>query len=188
MRKASGVSVLLVLLLVGGCGVFKGKTPAQTGQGLLPGEYWRVEPVAMRIYPTTRFMRRDGQILLMARVELLDGMNDSIKGVGQFTFELFDADNDGGSGRRLYAWTITALTLADQQQFYEPVPRAYGFPLLLRDTETATRRTSLRVTFAPPPGRGVRLETQAVIGELSRQTRPAEAEDGVGVTKPVKPE
>ena len=113
---------------------FKG---AATNRGAsskaVDGVQWVVRPVKMRVFPTTRFTRSGDVILLQARVELFDVMSDSVKGVGQFSFDLYAIRGEKGSKTEkfLYNWTINVRTLKEQALYYDPVMRGYHFPLEL---------------------------------------------------------
>lgn len=124
---------------------------------------WRPMPVAMRVYPATRYATEGDRPVLDARIELFDQMNDSIKGVGRFRFELFAGDDRTAAqlARRLYRWDVDLLSLAQQRQYYDPVTRSYQFRLRIDDLSIARKATLLEVTFLPLEGQ--RLETKAVI-------------------------
>ncbi|MEM9914553.1 MAG: hypothetical protein AAF911_06310 [Planctomycetota bacterium] len=110
---------------------------------------WQPQAVALRIYPSTRFVREQGTPMLEARIEMFDQMGDSIKASGQLRFELFAAGSAPGIdvGRLLYSWDIGLMGLEEQQRYYDPITRAYLLRLRL-DSEAITRReVLLRVTF-----------------------------------------
>jgi hypothetical protein len=157
------ITILLLLLLtpVVGC-ESKGKGVGAT-RPRVTGETWRPTPVAMRVYPTTRFASERDRPVLEARIELFDQMNDSIKGVGRFRLELFAGDDRTASqlARRLYRWDVNLQTLDDHRRFYDPVTRSYLFRLEIDDLSIASRATLLEVSFLPIDG--PRLETRAVI-------------------------
>lgn len=127
------------------------------------GWAWRPAPVAMRVYPATRFATEAGQPILELRIELFDAMSDSIKGVGRMRFELFAGSirDQPQLARRLYRWDVDLLSLADQKRYWDPVTRAYLFRLKIDDLAIARRATVLEATFMPIEGR--RIETRASI-------------------------
>ena len=127
------------------------------------GKHWQLEPVRMRIYPSTRFVKRGNETILEARVEMFDEMTDSTKGVGQFHFELFVASSMGQS-QRIHTWNVSALTLADQRRYYDSITRAYLFPLKLTDN-MPQEMVTLHVIFMGTAGHW--LETNAVVGPQS---------------------
>ena len=129
------------------------------------GAVWKLEPVRMRVDPSSRFVESNDTAVLEARIELLDEMGDSIKGVGTVRFELFAGDrmSEPAIGRRLYSWDVSLLTLVQQKQFYDSITRAYLFRLNLHDTTTANRATVLMATFTPVAGR--RLEAHAFLSD-----------------------
>ena len=96
---------LIAVLSLSGC-TFKG---AATNRGAsskaVDGVQWIVRPVKMRVFPTTRFNRSGDVILLQARVELFDVMSDSVKGVGQFSFDLYAVRGEKGSRRKNFFTT-----------------------------------------------------------------------------------
>lgn len=169
---------LVGLLSVAGC-VSKGVAPAGATDvsGAMLADYWCPEPVQMRVYPSTRFVRRDGATVLEARVELFDQMADSVKSSGNFYFELYQTNTKDGAPKRVYTWHVTVQALEHQRTFYEPITRAYLFPLALRDDWSPRRTAKLRVLFTPP--QGTRLETMAVLdADLSdHRPPPATADD-----------
>ena len=177
---------LVGLLLVAGC-VSKGVTPAGATEesGAMEVDYWRPEPVQMRVYPSTRFVRRDGATVLEARVELFDQMADSVKSSGHFYFELYQTNTKDGAPKRVHTWHVTVQALEHQRMFYEPITRAYLFPLELRDAWSSRRTAKLRVLFTPR--QGTRLETTALLDtDLSdHRTPPTTANDqGARVVTP----
>ena len=117
----------------------------------------------MRIYPSTRFVYRNGSTILQARIELLDDMSDSVKSSGQIFFELYGISGGGGvaTPKSLYSWSVAVRTRDDQISFYEPVVRAYLFRLSLSEHWPPKRQAKLRVLFTPNQGR--RLETSSVL-------------------------
>lgn len=163
MRAAWWVmAVATGLLPLTGCQWKGGPRPAAAGAATRPAEAWSPRPVAMRVYPSSRFVQDRGQTVLEARVELLDAMNDSVKASGQFQLELLTDPRRGAeSPRRLYAWTVPVLSLAEQRRHYDSVTRAYLFRLSLDDLAIPRRDTLLRVMFTPAEGE--RLEAEATL-------------------------
>ncbi|MEM9883143.1 MAG: hypothetical protein AAF800_09530 [Planctomycetota bacterium] len=149
-----GATLFVVGVMLVGCVDAKGPG-ADTSVGERDGEGWRPEPVALRIYPSTRFVNEAGTPLLEARVELFDEMGDSTKASGLLRFELFAAGQVPGIevGRLLYGWDITLATLEDQQRYYDPITRGYLLRLRLESAEATQRQVRLRVTFQPATGR-----------------------------------
>ena len=171
-------------VLLGGCGANPADADRKWVGNVLGVDHWLIEPVRMRIYPSTRFVDRDSETILEARVEMFDEMSDSVKGVGQFRFELLVAGLMGQT-ERLYTWNVSALTLSDQRRYYDSITRAYLVPLKLTEAVSQDMAT-LRVTFVGPSGN--RLETSALVGaesgELRSPTRPIRSEP----EPPVKPD
>ncbi|MFP4144568.1 MAG: hypothetical protein ACOCTI_07510 [Phycisphaeraceae bacterium] len=154
-------TLLLVGLVVGGGCRFKGE-PAGA-DSLAAAGAWQPRPVAMRIYPSTRFASEEGQHLLEARLEFSDEMGDSIKAAGRLSFGLYAAAPAGGAlGRELYRWQVDLLTLEDQQQHFDPVTRTYLFRLKLDRPIATTQPTTLRVSFTPA-GNQPRLSESAAV-------------------------
>ena len=83
--------VIWVLLLVSvGCVWKGGGQKSDFNQQYIGGHVWKIGPVRMRVYPSTRFIEGKDDAMLEARVELFDEMGDAVKGVGEFRIELFD--------------------------------------------------------------------------------------------------
>lgn len=148
---------LSVALVAGGCMQPKAQVPTAVGAGdgeVSPAESWQPEPVALRIYPSTRFVREGGTTLLEARIELFDAMGDSIKSSGAVRFELFAAGFAPGIdvGRLLYSWDIGLASLEDHQRYYDPITRGYLLRLRLDSAQITRREVLLRVTFQPAEG------------------------------------
>jgi hypothetical protein len=137
-----------------GCVQPKGGPPEDSPGDLGGEEVWTPRPVALRIYPATRFVRERDFTLLEARIELFDPMGDSIKSSGRTRFELFAADPAPGIdvGRLLYSWDITLSTEDDQRRYYDPITRSYLVRLRLDSAQVTRRPVLLRVTFQPPTG------------------------------------
>ncbi len=152
---------LIAILALPGC-TFKG---AATNQGVssksADGDQWVVRPVKMRVFPTTRFTRSGHVVLLQARVELFDAMSDSVKGVGQFSFDLYAIRSEKGSKTEkfLYNWTINVRTLKEQELYYDPVMRGYQFPLELHKWPVGKEDLRIEVVFISADGK--RINTQA---------------------------
>lgn len=161
IRLVAASAVIAAAAFAGAC-EFKGGS-AVGERPALSGAVWQPSPTTIRIYPSTRFVQDAGNTVLEARVELLDEMNDSIKGAGAFQFELYAAQraSDATIGGRLYAWDATVATLEQQRQFYDPITRAYVFRLRLDDPALSRRATLLRVLYTPPVGS--RLEAEATL-------------------------
>jgi len=123
------------------------RRPGPTSSDIETG--WQPEAVAMRIYPSTRFVREQNTPMLEARIEMFDQMGDSIKASGRLRFELFAASNAPGieAGRLLYSWDIGLLGLEEQQRYYDPITRAYLLRLRLDEVSITRRQVLLRVTF-----------------------------------------
>ncbi|MEM7627291.1 MAG: hypothetical protein AAF333_16970 [Planctomycetota bacterium] len=165
MSRVPSVLVALLLsacLIAGTTGCIESKAggAGATGPGSGTGgdpelaEAWRPQPVALRIYPSTRFVRERDTPLLEARIELFDEMGDSIKSSGQVRFELFAAGYAPGIdvGRLLYSWDIALSSLEDHQRYYDPITRGYLLRLRLDSAQITRREVLLRVTFQPLEG------------------------------------
>ena len=165
------VVVILTACVFGGCS-FKGGQPAgerEHSPGLrlghselsASGGYWWPEAVRIRVYPSTRFVNRNGLVILQARVELFDEMGDSIKSPGRFFFELFETGKEGAAQKNLYSWKIPVLTLKQQRMYYEPIVRGYHFALQLHEERPPKQNVVLRVLVTMPQGE--RLETSSLL-------------------------
>ena len=158
LRVVRSLFLLLTSLAVlgtPGC-AFKGGDDTQGERPNGVGDAWRPAVVAMRVYPTTRFIMREGRALLEARVELFDEMGDPLKASGVYSFELVEDGGPLGDVTTLYQWSdVTVTSLADQQTFYDPISRGYRFLLRLDDLELAERGVRLIVTVTTPDGRRI---------------------------------
>ena len=166
MLKVSWAAACLVMLLLGaqaGC-VFKGARQIFLPQPTRP-DVWRPQPVRIRVYPSSRFNTdSDNQtVVLEARIELLDDMDDAIKGVGQFHFELLGDPGRGRTAldRRLYSWDVAVFTLEQQTRRYDKVTRTYLFRLKVDEPFLPPKDTTLKAVFVPPTGHP--LEDQTII-------------------------
>jgi len=152
---------VLLLTLPVGC-VFKGVRDILT-RPATRADLWQPQPVRIRVYPTSRFATyRDGKaVVLDARIELLDEMDDSIKAAGEFHFELLDELDKGRTAlaRRLYSWDVPMFTLEEQRQHYDKVTRAYLFRLKMDEPFFPAKDTTLKAVYIPPKGRTLKDET-----------------------------
>ena len=157
-----GLGVVSLGLVLGGC-VWKGGDDAGNRVRFEDsGDIWMVKPVRMRVYPSTQFIQDDtGRSVLEARIELIDDMGDSVKGVGKFRLELLSRSRttDVGVGQRLYSWNVSATTLEEQIKYYDSITRAYCFHLNLDEDRSAKRDTYLHVMFTTTDGRRLATET-----------------------------
>ncbi|WP_145080977.1 hypothetical protein [Poriferisphaera corsica] len=159
--KYSCLAILILMSL--GC-VNKGTDNTNTALDNRSDEsfVWQSKPVAIRIYPSTRFRKSENQIVLETRVELFDEMGDSVKGAGMFAFELLEAvsSTSGGAGTQLYTWNAELLTLESQRQHYDPISRGYLFQLKMHDQQIAQQGAVLRVVYSPHTGKRFSSEMQ----------------------------
>ncbi len=145
----------LALLVAGGCFDWKMDEPPEHGRPApepTPDEpTWRVKPVAMRIYPSTRFVVSGEDAVLEARVQFFDEAEDTTKAVGQMRLELFEARIGESvlAGRRLHTWEIPLRTLKANETHFDPITRAYLFRLRVSGADLAQRRLLVKATFLP---------------------------------------
>jgi hypothetical protein len=173
LRITVCLGVLLVAGIPGGCSnaAWKGGSTADDPTPRYDGDnIWSPKPTKLRVYPSSRFDPSGELAVLEARIELLDEMDDSIKGVGVLHFELYagGSANRPGTDRKLYAWDVSLLTLVDQRRHYDAITRGYSFRLKLDDVEAPQTATTLLVWFEPTVGK--RLEASAVL-ESGRTSR-----------------
>lgn len=139
---------LLPFLLVGLAGC-PGPQPRQlSGSGMD-----MFAPTAMRVHPLTRTVPAQPAGNLEVHIELTDQFGDVGKGVGNFSFELFDyaLTAVGHRGTRLAAWTADITAPVLNRQHWDPITRTYLFksaldPALL----TSERKFVLRVVLNFP--------------------------------------
>jgi len=100
--------------------------------------------------------------ILEARIELFDGMGDSVKASGTMRFALHAlvGRESTQEGRLLYQWEQTLATLEDHQLHYDPIIRGYVFDLGIDDVALVRRPTLLKVVFTPPDGDRLRTEAE----------------------------
>ena len=162
MSWGAGAGLAATVIISVGCMSPKGVTPnaAEAPEAPVPPR-WTPEPVAMRVFPTTRFVAGDtgeggagGEALLEAAVELFDPMGDSLKASGVVRFELYTTGQTPGvaADQLLYSWDIALNTLDDQQRFYDPIIRGYVFRLRVQSPEIVRWRTLLRAGWQPVDG------------------------------------
>ena len=110
-------------------------------------------------------MREGNGAVLEARVELLDEMGDTIKGVGDYHFDLASAEATSGAtpATRLYSWDVSVMTLEQQKAFYDSITRTYFFRLKL-DTPVKQSDLVLRVVLSSPEGK--RIDTESPIAGM----------------------
>jgi len=150
------------LMIPGGC-AFKGDAAHQAIQQREQGDHWRPEVTGVRIYPSSRFARVDQQLIVEARVELLDEMGDSTKSSGMVQIQLSTTGRVSGSAeaRQLYKWDINLETLQDQKTYYDPITRSYLFRLKMDQESAPQVPTLLQVIFTRPNGQ--QLSGQATL-------------------------
>ncbi|XAL97953.1 hypothetical protein OT109_10110 [Phycisphaeraceae bacterium D3-23] len=174
MRDAVRAVMMSGLLLVAGaaCAPKGGpidpdtRTP-RTGPGDVPRRMampdWFPRAVNVRVHPATRYVVDHDELILEARIELLDQSDEPIKDVGRFICELASVDDNGEvevvNGRpRLIHFELDVLTAEDHAEYWDPIARAYVLPLEVgpTDIEMAGGLSRLWVTFEPAwPGAGV---------------------------------
>jgi hypothetical protein len=136
---------------------------------------WPFVPVAMRVHPFTsiEYDQQDKAVVLEARVELLDRLGDTTKGVGDFRFELYDAARTAGASavdqNLLYSWEAPMTSLEDNRRYYDPITRTYYFKLRLDSPPPGGSPLRLVIQFTTPGGK--RLSAEA---ELSGAAIPSE--------------
>ncbi|MBI1335824.1 MAG: hypothetical protein GC164_02550 [Phycisphaera sp.] len=164
-RSHLAVALAMWLIAFAGCEWKGGKGPfsSRGSVHVYPEGQFMIEPVAMRVYPSSKFMNEGGDTVLRARIELLDQMGDSVKGVGVYRFELYTPEraSQAGDGRKLYGWDVPVKDLVSQKLYYDPITRSYLFRLKLEDRSTAQTGATLVVTFEPATG--TRLSAQAAL-------------------------
>lgn len=173
LRMTRYLGMLLIAGILGGCSAAAwkgGSTADDPAPRYLGDNIWSPRPTKLRVYPSSRFDPRGEMAVLEARIELLDEMDDSIKGVGVLHFELYagGSANRPGTDRKLYAWDVSLLTLVDQRRHYDSITRGYSFRLKMDDVEAPQTATTLLVWFEPTAGK--RLEASAVL-ESGRTSR-----------------
>lgn len=129
------------------------------------GDRWPFAPASMRISPFTAIRASAGVegAELDLKVELLDQVGDSTKGLGEFRFELYQAGAEERIGHRspLYAWRASIGTVARNQTHYNSTLRTYDFRLAMSALPEAD--AALRVIASYTPRRGDRITAEAVI-------------------------
>ena len=153
-------AVAVAALLLCGAGCDHGPKPVRSEA---MGDVWTPLPVSVRVYPSTRFVKQEGQPLLQARIELFDQMGDSVKASGRVRCVLMAGVGRLASGE-LYSWDVPLLTLQDHEAHYDPIARGYLFELKLDNFDPAFRRCSLVVQFRTADGR--LLEDRAELGSM----------------------
>jgi hypothetical protein len=132
---------------------------------------WFPRAVDLRVHPATRYVQERDELILEARIELLDQAGEPIKDIGRFVCELGQVDSNGEvvlvEGRqRVLHFELDVTTAEQHAEYWDPVARAYVLPLKvgLADADLPTGLTRLWVTFRPawpgsaelPPSTGSR--------------------------------
>ena len=171
MRMGVGsICLLAVMVLSVGCAP-KG-TPVDPGtRAARPGDdddgsalpKWYPHAVDLRVHPASRYIRedksREGEkdLILEARIELLDELNEPVKDTGRFVVELRLLDDNGrivldeGGRQRGFRWAFDLTTIEAQRDHWDPIARAYILSLKIdpEEKDLTDFRTVLRVTFDP---------------------------------------
>lgn len=128
---------------------------------------WHPQAVAVRVYPTTRFALSEGQVVLEARIELVDAMGDPVKASGLFAVALEGSDPVGltPQDRTLYRWQISVRTLDDQKRHYDPVTQTYLFNLKLREMAAPREAVVAKASFTT-------LDGKVLQGQMTVEGRP----------------
>lgn len=128
-----------------------GGTPARDR---LPG--WFPRAVDLRVHPATRYVQEEDELILEARIELLDQSGEPIKDVGLFVCEVGQVDSNGeivmvGGRQRVLHFELDVTTAEHHAEYWDPVARAYVLPLKVdeADADLPTGVTRLWVTFRP---------------------------------------
>lgn len=181
------IVALVMGLVVGaasGCGAleFKGGD-GRAVEAAAAAEDWPFKPARMRVHPFTSIDRDEasGDLVLEARVELLDPMGDPTKGVGDFRFELYAEPRQAsraGEGRRLAHWRVPMRTVEKSGRFYDPITRTYSFKLKLEEPPPREQRLELvaQLTMAD----GQRLRGEAPIEREAGSAPDGRSEEEVG--------
>lgn len=161
LHIAISMLLLSLALLSTGC-AFKGDL-ANEATRRNAGSSWRPSPETIRVYPSSKFARVEEQLIIEARVELIDEMGDPTKSSGVVLFQLKTTGNASGRSepKQLYKWDIRLMTLEDHQLAYDPITQAYLFRLKCDQKNVPTVPTTLHVTFVRPQGQ--RLDAQAIL-------------------------
>ncbi len=125
------------------------------------GRTWQPQPIIMRVYPTTRIAPHAQGPVVEARIEMIDALADTTKGVGNFHFELAPVEHLGqtDTGQRLYTWDTEVRTLAQQREHFDPISRTYHFRLAMDAVPAATSKLRFVATFSPVEGQRLDAET-----------------------------
>lgn len=160
------LAVAAVLAGVSGaaCEAFdlKGGKEVQSPAG---GYDWPFAPVSMRISPFTaiRPAEEAAGAELDLKVELLDQVGDTTKGVGALRFELYRARAAEQIQQRtpIYAWEASLRTIEQNEAHYNSTLRTYDFRLEMEGMPAAGTPLRVYVQFTPPGGR--RLTADAAV-------------------------
>ncbi|MAE67947.1 MAG: hypothetical protein CMJ18_27145 [Phycisphaeraceae bacterium] len=158
--RYGGAAALILLAVASGC-QFKGRSGAGAKAS---ADTWRITPVRLRVYPTTRFDDAESERVLIARLELLDEMDDPLKCVGSFHLELHAGVDV--HRRRLAAWHVPVLSMQQQRRYYDSISRTYRLPLQIVESPPPKRKLLLRARFTPVDA--PRVTTEAEVGSDRR--------------------
>jgi len=117
---------------------------------------WPYWPVHMRIHPLTRVIsgEADGEILIEARLEMLDRDDIPTRGVGRVGFELI-ADGRVNDAEPPIAWDMDIRDTAKNLQHYDDVTQTYLFRLEM-DRSQFPEKAELLAYFLSSDGKAMR--------------------------------
>ena len=146
---------VLCTCVLSGCSFKMDEEPIKKETVALTNKYWIPKPVAVRIYPSTRFTVKENKPILEARVELFDEMGDSIKAAGWVSCELLEdiGPVGNGAGTQLYIWDVDLTSIHAQRLYYDPISRGYLLQLLLDENKISKKGAILKVVYTTAEGK-----------------------------------
>jgi hypothetical protein len=102
---------------------------------------------------------------LAVRVQPIDQFGDPTKAVGAYRIEVFDYRQKSleKRGDRLGHWFVSVLDAESNRKYYDPIDRAYVFPLLWDQPIGSGQAVVVQAIFYPPGGFDEKLIAQRVI-------------------------
>jgi hypothetical protein len=106
-----------------------------------------------------------GAMGIEVKLQPLDQFGDPTKAIGSYRIEVFEYHPRSGEkrGLRLGHWFVTVLDAESNRKYYEPVDRAYVFPLLWDKPIAVGTSVIVQATYYPPAGSDDKLFAQRVI-------------------------
>ena len=163
MKRVLVVLIAMGLTCLGGCGEVVWKGGGIESRAV--DRAWPFLPETIRIHPFTSiaFDPNAEMYVIEARVELLDRVGDTTKGVGDFRFEMYRGLEGGTSGEAerelLSIWSSSISSFSDNAAHYDGITRTYWFRLEMHEPLEDRGNLFLVALFTDAGGRRMSAES-----------------------------